>query len=184
MRFTRTVRGALVGLDRRGVGQVRQPVRAATPAGTTPATPSDVSTPAKTRSNSRAFERGREDARRRDRVGAGDAPGRSRGRRASRPSPAPCASSRVRFSGAIVRRMTSPSPAASISLSAFSSTYSSLPLTTAGLLARSSRPSGPRRSPPEAGSGTGFVRTTMRTSGLEPPGRRAVSRPCRARTGR
>src|SRR6478735_9983840 len=65
--------------------------------------------------------------------------------------------------GAIESRVISPSPAASINLSAASRTYSSLPLTTAGAAARSRRPSGPRRSPAEAGSGTGFTRTTMRT---------------------
>ncbi len=66
------------------------------------------------------------------------------------------------FAGAIESSVTSPSPAASMSLRAASRAYSSLPLMTAGTAARSSRPSGPSRSPADAGSGTGFVSTTMR----------------------
>src|SRR5512133_937931 len=64
--------------------------------------------------------------------------------------------------GAIDSSVTSP-PRDSVSLRAASRAYSSLPLMTAGVAVRTSRPSGPSRSPPEAGSGTGLVRTTMRT---------------------
>src|SRR5690242_16089316 len=74
------------------------------------------------------------------------------------------------FAGAIASSVTSPSPAASMSLSAASSANSSLPLTTDGDPARSSRPSGPRRSAPDAGSGTGLVRMTMRTKNPLPGG--------------
>src|SRR5262245_54598763 len=72
---------------------------------------------------------------------------------------------------AIETRWTSP-PCASVSLRAASSAYSSFALTTAGTAARSRRKSaGRRRSPPDAVSGTGFTRTTIRTS-------RAVSVRC------
>ena len=41
-------------------------------------------------------------------------------------------------------------------------------LATAGAAVRSSRQSGPSRSPPEAGSGTGLTRTTICTGGWPP----------------
>ena len=51
--------------------------------------------------------------------------------------------------------------------------------------ARSSRPSGPSRSPPDAGSGTGFVEDDDAHEPIGPPlGVRAISRPCRAAPAR
>ena len=102
---------------------------------------------------------------------------------------APIASALRSVSGALVgaidSSVISPSPAASISLSAASRTYSSLPLTTAGTAARSRRPSGPRRSPADAGSGTGFTRTTMRTKRCPfPRGQLSLPSNARATTSR
>src|SRR5688572_2407309 len=163
MRLTRTLPAAASGSMVAAYDRYGSPVRAATPGATTPAPPSDVSTPASTRSNSRVLS-----AAARIRVVATVHEPPMAGSVTRTPRVAPIASAlRIvsgAVAGAIVRRMTSPSPAASMSLSAFSRTYSSLPLTTAGLLVRSRRPSAPKRSPPEAGSGTGLVRTTMRTS--------------------
>src|SRR5688500_1000186 len=163
MRLTRTLPAAASGSMVAAYDRYGSPVSAATPGATTPAPPSDVSTPASTRSNSRVLS-----AAARIRVVATVHEPPMAGSVTSTPRVAPMASAlRIvsgAVAGAIVRRITSPSPAASTSLSAFSSTYSSLPLTTAGLFVRSRRPAAPRRSPPDAGSGTGLVRTTIRTS--------------------
>ncbi len=69
---------------------------------------------------------------------------------------------------AIETIVTSP-PCASVSFSAASRAYSSFAFTTAGTAARSRRQSSGRsRSPPEAVSGTGLTRTTIRTGGRSP----------------
>ncbi len=100
------------------------------PAGTTPAPPSDVSTPARARSNSRPPSA----AARTRAVDTVHEPART-GSVTRTPRAAPIASAlRIvsgAFDGAIDRRVTSP-PWASTSLSAASRAYSSLPLTTAG----------------------------------------------------
>src|SRR4029077_21128324 len=81
------------------------------------------------------------------------------------PLAAPIASALRIVSGALApaieTRWTSP-PSASVSFRAASSAYSSFAFTTAGVAARSRRQSGRRRSPPEAVSGTGLTRTTIR----------------------
>ena len=125
----------------------------------TPDTPSEVSTPASTRSkviearaaaSTRVVETVQEPS--------------SAGSVTRRPLVAPIARALRMVSGAVAgaieSSVTSP-PWASVSLSAASSAYSSLPLTTAGTAPRSNRPSGPSRSPADAGSGTGFMSTTM-----------------------
>src|SRR5688572_14698503 len=178
MRLTRTLPAAASGSMVAAYDRYGSPVRAATPGATTPAPPSDVSTPASTRSNSRVLS-----AAARIRVVATVHEPPMAGSVTSTPRVAPMASAlRIvsgAVAGAIVRRITWPSPAASMSLSAFSRTYSSLPLTTAGLLVRSRRPSAPMRSPPDAGSGTGLVRTTMRTScWTSPPRSAALAEQC------
>ena len=167
MRWTRTVPAPGSGSIFAAYERYGSRRRAAMPAGTTPDTPSEVSTPASTRSNSRPSSA----AARTRAVDTVSEPSRV-GSVTWTPLAAPIASAlRIvsgAFAGAIDTSVTSP-PCASTSLSAASSAYSSLPLTTAGAAARSSRPSGPRRSAPDAGSGTGFTRTTMRTNRVPSP---------------
>src|SRR5262245_43059499 len=95
------------------------------------------------------------------------------------PPAAPIASAFRIVSGAagpdIASTVTSP-PCCSTSFRAASSAYSSFALTTAGDAARSSRKSGPRRSEPAAGSGTGLTRTTIRTGGQSPCVQRGARR--------
>ena len=91
---------------------------------------------------------------------------------------------RARVSGAIASRVTSP-PCASISLSAASSAYSSLPLMTAGEAARIEPAVGPEALDARAGSGTGLARTTMCTAvGFLPGQGRSSARSARATTSR
>ena len=106
--------------------------QAAMPAGTTPAWPSEVSTPAIARSNSSVCERR---GRGRSVVETVQEPS-SAGSVTSTPRVAPIASAlRIvsgALAGAIESSVTSPSPAASMSLSAASRAYSSLPLIDGG----------------------------------------------------
>ena len=94
---------------------------------------------------------------RRAHVGAAQSRRRRRGRRAPRPSPAPCAAPPWRRAGPTVSSDTSP-PCASVSLSAFSSRYSSLPFASSWTDRSVSR-SLPSRSVPT--TGTALSRTTM-----------------------
>src|SRR5579862_4449639 len=133
---------------------------AASPAPTMPPTPSDVSNPAKTRSNSicrRAAARTLIVEATSEPASAGSVTRTPRWAPIARPlrivSTAP--------GGAMARSVTS-APCASAIWSAASSVYSSLPLMTAGDAARSRRLSDPSFSAAAAGSGTGFVRTTIR----------------------
>src|SRR6188472_676728 len=111
MRWTRTVRAAGSGSIFAAYDAYGRPASAATPTGTIPATPSELSTPANTRSNSRVFR-----AAARTRVVATTHDPASPGSDTRTPRVAPIASALRIVSGpvagAIESRMTSPSPAA------------------------------------------------------------------------
>ena len=124
-----------------------------------------MSTPAKTRSNSSVSQRRGEDARGRDHARAGERRigDEDAARRAHRERLA------QRLGGVRRRHREQRDLAARpprSSLSAASSAYSSLPLTTAGLRRGPAGRPAPSRSPAEAGSGTGLMSTTMRTRRL------------------
>src|SRR6476469_601839 len=111
MRWTRTVRAAVSGSIFAAYEAYGRPARAATPTGTIPATPSELSTPANTRPNSRVWS-----AAASTRVVATTHDPARAGSDTSTPRVAPIASA-LRIvagpvAGASESRMTAPSPAA------------------------------------------------------------------------